>query len=288
MTNSLETFLLDHGVHKDEVPLLAQFLHVVHDALRAAEGMLASEKHWHEYRLLSGAFRKPKRGKKGQPPPPRLPHEEGITDALGQCLTYIRKSAPAGHPLRNLEIQFSMEGKLPSPFVIGKMARRTDIKAESLLTVDAPSIVFESKVIDCDNDICKHYLGEGGLGCYTGPDQPYTLGPIGGLIAYTVKDAASDWRKRIERSMAGPPSLAISQNSVFIGSAAEEMLWSTVDRSKAFIKKPIAMAHLVMKFYSEPGLTGRPTPLTRHNPRNLIERSSVDGLATGVDRRLGG
>lgn len=252
MTTALETFLLEHGIHEDDVPLLAQFIHVVHDALRAAEQMLTSEKHWNEYRILSGAFRKPKKAKKGHPTPPCLPHEEGITDALGQCLTYIRKSAPAGHPLRNLDIQFSMEGKLPSPFVIGKLARRTDIKAESFLSEDSPSIVFESKVVDCNDDICKRYLGEEGLGCYTGPSQPYTLGPVGGLIAYTVKDTAIDWRARIEGSMAGPPSLAISQHAVSIGSAGEEMLWSRIDRGKAAIDSPIAMAHMVMKFYSDP------------------------------------
>lgn len=249
--HSIEDILIRNGIDEIEANIWAKFLNTVYDALRDAEKMLCSVEHWGQYRVKKGAFRKVGKGKKGHDLP-RLPHEEGITDALGQCLHYIRKSAPADHPLRKLDIHFNEEGKLPSPSVIGKLARRTDIHAESYTDIKAPSIVFESKVVASEKDISKHYLGEGGLGCFIGPSQPYTTGPVGGLISYTVAETSDKWLSRIETQMGKPPPVTHAQFKSPIGIDNETMLWSNVDRPKTQISTPIAMGHIVMKFFTDP------------------------------------
>src|SRR5262245_12932606 len=117
-----------------------------------------------------------------------MPHEEGLTDELKHLLQDLRRRSPMASTLRELDIHFEGEAKARSKTLIGKNARKIDIRAASYNTNYALELVFEAKIIDSDGDIRNSYFGPQGLGCFTDPPEPYTVSPVGGLLAYTVCD----------------------------------------------------------------------------------------------------
>ncbi|HEY1722238.1 MAG TPA: hypothetical protein VGG27_13420 [Magnetospirillaceae bacterium] len=247
---SLREHLIAHGLDEIQAEVWENFTDAVLDAFAQAQQMLKSTPYWEQYCALKGAFLKvPKKKKKGSPQP-ACPAEDGLTDALGQCLNYIRKAVGVDHPLRKLEVAFSVQAQIPTPFKIGRLSRRTDIKAESYCSTDAPELIFEAKLVRTDADLPR-YLGTDGLGRFIDPAAPYTKGPMGVLVAYTVSDSIASWTTKILNSLNGPPALATSSAHVRVPSITETFLCSQVERP-ALQLSPISMLHVVTAFVTHP------------------------------------
>src|SRR5262249_51437513 len=155
------------------------------------------------------------------------------------------------HPLRNLAIEFHSERRMPSRTRAGKKARRTDIWARSCKGENAPNIVFEAKLVRDDSDLRRRYLGPDGLGCFLGPNEPYTVGAVGGLCAYTIDGTAMEWSNRIVTEMNAGQAAAISQHWISIGNPSEVVLCSRVARPLLSISEAIAIIHVIMRFTPE-------------------------------------
>lgn len=238
--------LAELGFDALQTQLWARFASATIEALCQAEDMLNTPQRWGEYSACRGAFLKPKKyGKKRKAVSP--PSEEGLTDALSQCLEHIRRSAPIGHVLRELDIVFFAESKLPSKITIGKHAKRTDIRACSYLSPNAPEIIFEAKLILDQGEIRERYLGADGLGRFIRKVEPYTRGPLSGMIAYTVEGDASVWSGSIKTQLHTPPPLAIACDEVKTRSVGRSFLYSKSDREDDELP-PIFTMHIVMRF----------------------------------------
>ena len=78
-----------------------------------------------------------------------------------------------------------------------------DLTVESLLSENAPSIVFEAKPLYVKGDVKNRYLGESGIGCFLREKEPYTKEKIAGMIAYTYTNSSDFWNNEINSLSAG-------------------------------------------------------------------------------------
>jgi hypothetical protein len=247
--NSLFERLQAHGLDAIQAEIWSKFIHAIVDAIRVAEANLCELEAWSKYCQMAGAFRRARKTKKNVLP--RLPAEEGLTDAIVQQLQSHRAAVPEGHFLREWEVHFEPEGHVRSERRIGKRSRRCDIRARSYRLVRAPDLIFEAKVVDSDSDIAKRYLGPDGLGCFTNPPDPYTQEPIGGLIAYTVSSDPAHWLSRIRSAFSSAPSRLLSLSTVKVGVRLEEILVAEVERTKLGLAS-ILIINLVLTFETDP------------------------------------
>lgn len=247
--NPLEAMLVGKGIDELIASQWAKFLITAFEALRSAEATLNEPAAWALHVARKGALLNPRRtrAERGR----RLPSEEGLTCGLAETLWAVRVGAQSDHDLRRLEIQFHTEARMPSRRRTGKNARRTDIWIRSALGPDAPNIVMEAKLIVTDKELREQYLGPGGLGCFTELAEPYTKGPLAGLIAYTVEDGDLPWPDRIVAAMAHGAGHTPTDMPAPGGDRGATDLWSEAERTKLGLT-PIGIAHLVMRFAAVP------------------------------------
>ena len=107
-------------------------------------------------------------------------------------------------------------------------------------------------------DITRRYLAEEGIGCFFTTDSPYTRGPLGAMLAYTLNRDGRSWRAEIQAAINAyvPPVLRVAD--ALIHRASEPITFSRHARL-ALELEPIAILHLEMLFEPEETPAERPS-----------------------------
>ena len=246
---ALDGYLGRHGLDPVQAGIWAKFLGAVLCAMDTAVAMTRDPGYWAAHVVKEGALLRPRRSQAERTR--RLPSEEGLTCALAENLQRIRVHARPGTPLRDVDVQFESEARVPSRTKTGKHLRRIDVKATSLDGPDAPFIVFEAKLVVNDDDIPAAYLGSEGLGCFRRVDDPYPARYVAAMVAYTVDRDFERWSTTIEAEMADPAYGVVDVHWPPHSGDGTELLWTRVARDPPG-EPAVDVAHLVLRFEAVP------------------------------------
>ena len=247
---TLEGYLGRHGLDPVQADIWAKFLGAVLAAMDTAVAMTRDPTYWAAHVAKQGALLKPRRSRAERTR--RLPSEEGLTCALAENLKSLRVHALPGAPLRDVDVQFESEARVPSRTKTGKHLRRIDVRATSMNGPEAPFIVFEAKLVVDDDDIAGAYLGPEGLECFRRAEDPYPAKYVAAMVAYTVDRGFEEWSTVIEAEMADPiHGAVVDVHWPHHSGLGTELLWTRVDREP--IERPdVDVAHLVLRFEAVP------------------------------------
>tara|TARA_B100001057_G_scaffold213046_1_gene213397 strand:+ start:5315 stop:6052 length:738 start_codon:yes stop_codon:yes gene_type:complete len=202
MEKNLREYLQsDLNINSLQANIIETFIIEVFKSIKEAEERIKQPDNWRKFRNKKGSsvtVAKVENGDQYYPP-----EEPNVTTELGYHLDAIRKNTPADHYLRVKEIIFSPEKPNYSNEKGGKYSDTPDLTVESLLSENAPSIVFEAKPLYVKGDVKNRYLGESGIGCFLREKEPYTKEKIAGMIAYTYTNSSDFWNNEINSLSAG-------------------------------------------------------------------------------------
>ena len=127
-----------------------------------------------------------------------IPRETSVSRALANIFNQMRSSQMIqgrdwGVDLTNM----IAECEIPRPYDpgIADEANPTDFR---LTVIDEElDLRIEAKTLLSDNEISGHYLGLEGLKRFEDSNNPYTIAPYGGMVAYVVDKTKEEWSKNI-------------------------------------------------------------------------------------------
>ncbi|WP_200384631.1 hypothetical protein [Rhodocyclus tenuis] len=231
------------------------------DALRAAHADLTSR--WSEFLQLDGAFGKRRHRKSNAE---KVGAEEKKIKAKKKGRLNVQENAITSElekPIRShlcskqlrdastiLQLSCHIEAHVPSKTRTGDSLKNADIRFE-MVGSDNPELdlVFEAKVIRDIADINSAYLGADGLERFCREEDPYTTGPVGGLLAYVDKASHLNHRDSLRKFIGEHPSRLDSKEAVLgLSNAAKEFCSS--HKCENAHRAPIWMIHLIMDFPS--------------------------------------
>lgn len=265
----LRELLRDHGFSPVKAELWAEFVVHVAALLRTAAAELRSPDIWDAFKLKRGALGSPKRRARRKVVE-RTPIEDAITSELAIIVQHLRRTVPNGHFLRLNEVEFHVEHLVPSSTRAGRHSRKIDFLVCAATGLDEPELAIEAKPIKAAADIVSRYLGEEGIGCFFTTDSPYTLGPLGAMLAYTINREGTSWKTEIREAVNAYEPAALEVNDALITGEPEGATFSRHERLALGIA-PIAILHFEMLF--EPDETPLP---------GLTEDGATDGDQSGV------
>ena len=267
----LRELLRWHGFTPVKAELWAEFVVHVTAILRAAAAELCAPEKWAAFKLKGGALGAPRRRARRKVVE-RVPIEDAITSELGHIVRHLRRTVPKGHFLRLNEVEFHVEDLVASPARAGRHSRKIDFLIYAATGTDEPELAIEAKPLVAESDIAGRYLAEEGIGCFFTTDSPYTRGPLGAMLAYTLNRDGRLWTAEIRAAVSAyvPPVLGVAD--ALIPGESEPITFSRHERL-ALELEPIAILHLEMLF--KPEETPAEEPSTSDTgPENAHDRPS--------------
>ncbi|HEX8703959.1 MAG TPA: hypothetical protein VF815_34325, partial [Myxococcaceae bacterium] len=152
--------------------------------------------------------------------------------------------------LRLNDVEFHCEYPVPSATHAGRHLRKVDFYVCSATGVGAPELAIEAKPLVTQEDIVGRYLAAEGLGNFLTKDPPYTQGPLGAMLAYTISDTGRSWRAEIRAALSVYQPTVLQLDDARVEGAPEPLTFSRHVRS-ALGLDPIAILHLEMIFASD-------------------------------------
>jgi hypothetical protein len=129
-----------------------------------------------------------------------IPHEDSVTSALVEEFRKLRSAeAIKGHAIPGISlrhIEISKQDRRPLDPGIGPNDNPTDY----MFTMFSDTLLefrIEAKTIVNRGDIRAEYLGARGMLRFEDGNNPYTLAPFGGMLAYVVDLDAPEWSRMI-------------------------------------------------------------------------------------------
>jgi hypothetical protein len=255
--DELQDLLRGHGFTPVKAELWAEFVVHVTAILRAAAAELRDPEKWAAFKLKRGALGAPRRRARRNVVE-RVPIEDAITSELGHIARQLRRTVPKGHFLRLNEVEFHVEDPVASPVRAGRHSRKIDFLICAATGIEEPQLPIEAKPLIVEADITRRYLAEEGIGCFFTTDSPYTCGPLGAMLAYTLNRDGRSWRAEIRAAISAyvPPILGVAD--ALIRGDAEPTTFSRHERL-ALELDPIAILHFEMLFEPEETPAKRPS-----------------------------
>lgn len=274
--SNLKTFLLDHGFSAIDAEKWAEFARqVLAIYWRAADKLLQPE-YWEAFKQKNGALGVPKKKRSGEVV--RMPIEDAITSEIGHFADELRSSLEADHFLRKHDVQFRYEGLVYDEKRSGRYSKKVDFSARSAYP-DAPTLMIEAKPLRSKSDIQNCYFGTDGMGCFLTDDSPYTKGPLGAMLAYTITNTNSSMRTLVHAGLQSYKPAAITIASVMLD---DETIIDCSHHDRKFLNLvPITILHLERKFPFDILPTKDSLPTTRkqvqkHGTTVAARRSKVN------------
>lgn len=200
MSSDLQTFFQDVGFSALKAELWARFVEQVVSVFDQAASDLRKTSKWNEFKKKKGSLGK-KRKCKDSTDLIQIPIEDALTSELGHIIRNIRRNLPQGHFLRKNEVTFDFESLVESNERAGRHSRRADFYIYAASGPNDPEIAIEAKPLVDGDDINDRYLAEDGIGCFLTDDSPYVVGPLGGMLAYTMNEDQKPFRDAIKTSV---------------------------------------------------------------------------------------
>ena len=242
----LHELLLQLGFGPVNAHLWSEFLRHVLVIFRKAEEELRQPDRWGKFKKKRGALGR-KYVRRREKITIRYPNEDAITTELGDIVQTLRRSLPLGHFLRANEVEFHVEPPVRSAVRAGRHSRKVDFFVVAASGASAPELALEAKTVRIPSDITNRYLGRDGIGCFLELESPYSLAPIGGMLAYSFTNSSVSWRNEIESALEKGCYPAIWLRCVQIGAEEKPTLVSGHDRTGIGLE-PVVIVHLEMSF----------------------------------------
>ena len=246
MGADLRDLLRQHGFTPFNAERWSNFVQHVLKLFQDAADTLRQQENWESFKQKKGALgvaQKRKRQKIIQ----RVPIEDAITSELSHFVQRARRAVSKTHFLRLNEVEFLAEFLVPSTTLAGRHSRKVDFYVCSSVGEGAPELAIEAKPIVTKGDISGRYLAKEGIGCFLTEDPPYTRGPLGAMLAYTISNTGHSWRTEVRAAVSVYQPKALQLEDVRIEGAQEPLIFSRHERG-ALGLGPIAVLHLEMIF----------------------------------------
>jgi len=244
--SNLKTFLRDHGFSAIDAEKWAEFTRQVLAIYWRAADQLLQPKYWEAFKQKNGALGVPKKKRGGEVV--RIPIEDAITSEIGHFADELRSSLEADHFLRKHDVQFRYEGLVYDDKRSGRYSKKVDFSAKSAYP-DAPTLMIEAKPLRSTGDVQNCYFGADGMGCFLTDDSPYTKGPLGAMLAYTITNTNTSMRALVHDGLKTYEPAAVTIASVILDHETT-IDCSHHDRSPWKLV-PITILHLERKFPSD-------------------------------------
>lgn len=249
MEVELRQLFRQHGFAPVKAELWSEFVQQVLVVLREAADELRRPENWKAFQQKRGALSVPRKSCR-QGVSQRVPIEDAITSELGHLVRRLRRSLPVGHFLRLNEVEFRVEDQVPSESRAGRHSKKVDFFVCSSIGLEAPEFAIEAKPIAKEADIVDRYLAEDGIGCFFSTDSPYTRGPLGGMLAYTINGVARSWNTEVSEAVRVYVPKPLGIDATRVEGEPLPLMCSRHERSALSID-PIAIFHLEMIFAPE-------------------------------------
>ena len=160
---------------------------------------LRQPENWEKFKKKKGALSIPRRNRNQKTE--QVPLEYGITTELEPFLRQFRREVPGDHFLAQHQVAFQAEYHVPSENRAGPHSKKADFYVYTQTGGNPTEIVIEAKPLVKERDISHRYLGKDGIGCFFMKDSPYTRGPLGGILAYTINNTERSFRLEIHAAL---------------------------------------------------------------------------------------
>lgn len=249
MATHLDELFRAHGFSPVKAELWSTFIEYVLKIFRTAAEDLRKPGNWGKFIQKEGALGV-ERVRKSKKIIERYPNEDAITSELELLIKLLRNGLPSDHFFRRHDVNIDAQALVPSETRAGKYVRKADFSVISYFGRDAPEIWIEAKPIVQISDIAGKYLGEDGIGCFFTQDSPYTTGPLGGMLAYTISNTGKSCREEVRAALKNykPPALQLADAA--IPGETLPLPFSRHERS-ALALDPIAVLHMELIFSPE-------------------------------------
>ena len=246
MGSDLKALLRQHGFPPVKAELWSAFVRHVLDVFQKAANDLRQPENWEEFKKKTGALGRP-RARKRQKTLERMPIEDALTSELAHFVKRACLALSTGHFLRRNEVQFQPEALVHSNTRAGRHSRKVDFFVCAMTGADSPELAIEAKPLITQGDIAGRYLAEDGIGCFFTEDSPYTQGPLGAMLAYTISDKGRSWRAEVRAAISVYQPKALQLDDAMIEGTQESVTFSRHER-QALRLEPIALLHLELIF----------------------------------------
>ena len=244
-TVDLNRLLRVHGFSRIEAELTSNFIRHVLEIFRSAAAELLKTENWEKFKRKRGALSKPRRTKNKKIK--KFLIEDAITTELEPFLHHFRRKVPKDHFLNNNQVAFQADPFVSSETRAGRHSKRADFRVYTQARRNPTEIVIEAKPLVKEKDINNRYLGKDGIGCFFMMDSPYTRGPLGGMLAYTINDCGRSWRAEVREAVNKYKPRPLHVASAAIVGEPNPITFSRHKR-KALKLKPITFLHFEMIF----------------------------------------
>lgn len=245
-SSDLQQYLRELGFGAIRAELWAEFVEHVLAVFRDACDLLQQDDNWRAFTQKRGALSRPRKSRRTQADESR-PLEDALTSELAHFMRRIRRGAPQGHFLRLHEVTFQAEDLVSSTDRAGRHSKRIDFFVYCASGPDEPELAIEAKPLHSISDINNRYLAQEGIGCFFSADSPYSSGPLGGMLAYTVNAEKKSWRVEIRAAVVAYTPSPLSVDDLAVKGHPEVLTWSRHSRSDIGLDA-IAMLHFEMIF----------------------------------------
>lgn len=192
--SNLKALFCEQGFSSCKAELWAEFVRQVLEIYWQASDRLLTPKYWDSFKKKRGALGAPK--KRCVKKVIRNPIEDAITSEIGSIADDLYSQLASDHFLRKHDVQFRFEFLIHSETRAGRYSKKVDFKVWSAVH-GGPELAIEAKPLISEVDIDGRYLAEEGIGCFFTNDSPYTKGPLGAMLAYTICDNKTSKKKNI-------------------------------------------------------------------------------------------
>lgn len=238
--------------------LINNACHMAVDALRAAHFDLVNR--WSNFLLLDGTFGK-KRSRIGNT------IKQAETDSgkrRKQNKLNVQENAITSEfetPIRSHlcraqlkdatvvpQLSCHFQAQVASNTRTGDSLKKADIRFQMVNSESSEfDVVFEAKVLRKESEIESEYLGDAGLKRFCRKDDPYTIGKVGGLLAY-VDNVNYDTYKLAVRASVDSHSTRLEFKEAALGLSGTEKEICSSHKCENDHRDPIWMIHLMMGF----------------------------------------
>lgn len=189
------------------------------------------------------------RKKNGQGFTVRVPNEDAITEAIVERIHQLKESAPEGSAIAaNRTMSFHAQGRRRQQAGTGpKGLKDTDITAYRFDNIGL-DLRIEAKVVFDEADVSNEYLTERGILRFADPASPYTREIVGGMVSYSVTEAAGYW---LEQVAAGLVPMAEQVGEVERPAPYGKLLCCDIVRGDGPALK-VTVVHFGLRFQTEP------------------------------------
>ncbi|WP_157774750.1 hypothetical protein [Melittangium boletus] len=218
------------------------------DIFQKAANDLRQPENWEAFKKKKGALGVPQ-ARKRRKIIERVPIEDALTSELAQFVERARIALATGHFLRLNEVQFQAEALVQSKTRAGRHVRKIDFRVFALTGVDHLELAIEAKPLVTEGDIVGRYLADEGIGCFL-KDEPYTEGPLGAMLAYTINNNGQSWQAKVRAAVSVYQPKVLQLEDAIVEGMQEPVTFSLHDR-QALGLRPIALLHLELIFASD-------------------------------------